>query len=76
MDCVNLERRKGCLPSGGPIQGVWLSVWEQSREVPSWGRALAATQGSLCCFCPKEGCPGSTAEPGAVGEGGLAPVRL
>lgn len=71
MNYVSLEERKGCLPSGGPIQGVWpKSLETRARKFPArglgWLQQPVSPQGngSLCYCCPKrEGSGESTVEP-------------
>lgn len=64
MDYVNLEKRKGCLPSGGNSRSVAESGGNGARKFPAWG-ALA---GSSSQPAPRGSCPASTAEPGTVGN--------
>lgn len=64
MDCVNLEKRKGCLPSGGNSRSVAESGGNRARKFPAGG-ALASSSSQPA---PRGSCPASTAEPWTVGN--------
>lgn len=64
MDRVNLEKRKGCLPSGGNSRSVAESGGNGAKKFPAGG-SLASSSSQPA---PRGSCPASTAEPGTVGN--------
>lgn len=64
MDRVNLEKRKGCLPSGGNSRSVAESGGNGAKKFPAGG-ALASSSSQPA---PRGSCPVSAAEPGTVGN--------